>query len=182
MSTLIPMEQTRGSAKNSPEYRTIKSLTCELLVALKGDLTHLSSALLSTDPMVLTEDAAEEVRNSFKIEAERAAMLVGYIRNRVCADQKCYRAFVEVLQKKPTYYGEILKQLEKKMMEVLKGTEVMERTEVLEGKVVLKETEAMEGTDVTGTEQDGDIGGETKVLEETDVPEMLEKIQRGLRP
>lgn len=115
----LPLEQARGSASHSPEYLTISRLTSELVTALRGDLISLSVELQSTDPLVLTDDVAEEVTNRQKIEAERAAVLVRCIKCRVLADRRCYEAFVEVLQKKTAYYRRILEQLAEKKAEVL---------------------------------------------------------------
>ena len=96
---------------HSLEYRTISSLTSELVAALKCNLIEISIELQSTNPQVLNDNDAEVVRNPYRSQLERAAMLVGRIQKRVCADPACYHAFIGVLQKKPDYYGKILKQL-----------------------------------------------------------------------
>ena len=118
-----PLKQViaSGLAAQSIEYRTISSLTNELVTALKGDLSDLSVVLQSTDPMVLTDDTAEEITNQCETESKRAATLVRCIKNRVCADQRCYGAFIKVLQRKPTFHGKILEQLKEKEEEMQKG-------------------------------------------------------------
>ena len=81
------------------------------MAALKCNLIEISIELQSTNPQVLNDNDAEVVRNPYRSQLERAAMLVGRIQKRVCADPACYHAFIGVLQKKPDYYGKILKQL-----------------------------------------------------------------------
>lgn len=123
MRTISPRKQVieSGLAAQSIEYRTISSLTSELVIALKGDLTDLSLALQSTDPIVLTDTAAEEITNQYEIESVRASTLVRRIKHRVYADQRCYGAFIKVLMRKPMYYKRILEQLKEKKEELQKG-------------------------------------------------------------
>ena len=112
-----PLEQINKEccmdmADYSLEYKTISSLTSELVAALRCNLIEISVELQSTSPLVLNNSDADEVRSPYRLsELERATMLVRCIQKRVQADQACYYAFVGVLQKKPEYYGKVLEQL-----------------------------------------------------------------------
>ena len=101
---------------NSPEYRTIIQCTPDLTIALRGDLTKLSGELLAAG--LIADDNAAALRNQFIGEAERAAQLMGFVRNRVSLDTSNYHSFIRVLEKRKADHIDILQILDNKYREL----------------------------------------------------------------
>ena len=101
---------------NTPEYRTIIQCTPELTAALKGDLVSLSGELLAGG--LISEDNDIALCNQFVSEANRAAQLVGFVRNRVSLDTANYHSFIRVLKHREDEHRDILQILYKKYREL----------------------------------------------------------------
>ena len=101
---------------NSPEYRTIIRCTPDLTTALGGDLTQLSGELLAAG--LIAENNAAALRNPFIDKAERAAKLMGFVRNRVSLDTDNYHSFIRVLETRRADHKDILQILDKKFREL----------------------------------------------------------------
>lgn len=101
---------------NSPEYRTIIQCTPELTTALKNDLDPLSGELLAAG--LIADDNAAALTNQFLGVANRAAQLMGFVRNRVSLDTNNYLSFIEVLQLRQDDHKNILEILGKKYSEL----------------------------------------------------------------
>ena len=106
---------------NTPEYRTIIQCTPELTTALKHDLVPLSGELLAAG--LISDDNHAAVCNQFIDAANRAAQLVGFVRNRVYLDVANYHSFIRVLTHREDDHKHILQLLHKKYREL--GTFIM---------------------------------------------------------
>ena len=103
------------SNHNSPEYRTIVQCTPDLVTALRNDLVPLSGEFLEAG--LITDDNAAALRNQFIINADRAAQLVEFVRDRVLLDPKNYVSFIQVLKQRQDDHKDILEILDKKYKE-----------------------------------------------------------------
>jgi hypothetical protein len=101
---------------NSVEHRTIIQCTPELTTALKNDLVSLSGELLAAG--LIADDNASALTNQFIGAANRAAQLMGFVRNRVLLDTKNYLSFIKVLQLRQDDHKSILEILDKKYREL----------------------------------------------------------------
>ena len=109
------------SNHNSPEFKTIIQCTPVLTTAVKDELTQLSGELLAEG--LIADDNAANLRNQFIGAAERAAQLVGYVRNRVSLDTGNYHTFIGVLEKRRNEHAGILRKLNEKFRELGESTE-----------------------------------------------------------
>ena len=82
---------------NTTEYRALQSLTNELRLAVKQDITGLGGALFAD--RFITQDACDDLRNSAHSKEERAARLVGTIQDKVRENPCNYHTFISVLKK-----------------------------------------------------------------------------------
>ena len=99
-------------ASNTAEYRTLQSLTNELSLAVKQDLTGVCGALFSVG--LITRGICDELGNALLPgKEERAARLIGIIQDKVREDPHNYQIFINVLEKRDmTHYGDILRNLQ----------------------------------------------------------------------
>jgi hypothetical protein len=104
------------SNHNSPEYRTIIQCSPDLTTAVKDELTSLSVELLAAG--LIAGDNAASLKIQFIGQAERAAQLVEYVRNRVSLNTDNYHSFIGVLEKRKDVYEDILKILDEKFREL----------------------------------------------------------------
>ena len=96
---------------NTAEYRTLQSLTNELCLAVKHDLTGLCGALLSDG--LITHSIREDLGNSMHSKEDRAAWLIGIIQDKVLESANNYQSFLRVLEKRDlAQYGDILRTLD----------------------------------------------------------------------
>ena len=99
------------AASNTAEYRTLQSLTNELSLAVKQDLTGVCGALFSVG--LITRGICDELGNALLPKRERAAQLIGIIQDKVQEGPHNYQMFISVLEKQGlTQYGDILHKLE----------------------------------------------------------------------
>ena len=101
---------------NTREYRTIIQCTPELTAALKSDLIPLSGELLAAG--LISDDNSAAIRSQFVSSSERAAQLVGLVRNRISLDTANYHSFVRVLKQREDDHRDILQILYKKYREL----------------------------------------------------------------
>ena len=98
-------------AGSSAEYDTMITLTTDLQLATKSDLTFLSGALLGEN--LISSRNGSELRNVAHSEEDRAARLVELIQDKVKQNPQHYYTFISVLEKNQDYYSDILKKLHK---------------------------------------------------------------------
>lgn len=88
------------------EYLTILHCTPLLVTAVKDDVVVLSGELLAEGLITSVNDNA--LRNLMVDEAQRASKLVEFVRDKVLLNSKHYYSFIDVLNKKRSYYADIL--------------------------------------------------------------------------
>ena len=98
-------------ASNTAEYRTLQSLTNELSLAVKQDLTGVCGALFADG--LITQGIREQLGNALHPKEDRAAQLIGIIQDKVREGPRNYQIFISVLEKRDmTHYGDILRMLQ----------------------------------------------------------------------
>ena len=98
-------------ASNTAEYRTLQSLTNELSLAVKQDLTGVCGALFADG--LITRGICEDLGNALLPKEERAARLIGIIQDKVQEGPHNYQIFISVLEKRGlTQYRDILRTLQ----------------------------------------------------------------------
>ena len=95
---------------NSPEHRTIVQCTPKLIIALQDDLNVLSGELLAAG-LINGNNAAALAIPSIGV-AERAAQLIGFVRNKVELEAENYHSFIQVLKQRQDDHKNILKILD----------------------------------------------------------------------
>ena len=91
-------------------YEVLVCHTADLQLAVRDNLTHLGSQLVSAQ--IITPDQYEEIRNTNRSPIDRGADLVRYVQNKVRQDLQHYHAFIDVLRSDLSQYGDILTRLE----------------------------------------------------------------------
>lgn len=121
MTVVDTRKQTTPPAliMNSPEHRTIVQCTPHLTKALK---IHLELVTLSGElhaAGLIAEDNATALASHFINPAERAAQLVGLVRNKISLNIENYHSFIKVLKQRQDAHKDILKILVEKYEEII---------------------------------------------------------------
>lgn len=107
----------------TPEYQTLIECTSTLITAVKNQLTDLSPQLLQRH--LITAEQEREMSNNWHYEADRAAKLVGLVRDKVEQNPKCYHAFIEALEEDQSTNRDILAQLKTKYDSLSGGEQIL---------------------------------------------------------
>ena len=114
------MHVCKFTCSATPEYQTLIECTSMLITAVKNHLTDISAQLLQRH--LISADQEREISHNWHYEADRAAKLVGLIRDRVQQNPKCYDVFIEALEEDQSTYQDILTLLKTKY-DSLSGSE-----------------------------------------------------------
>ena len=96
--------------ENSAEYRTLIQHTSELKAAVRWELSTLSLHLYNLE--LISWDNFNDLMNMALSKAERSALLVELVQNRVQQDPRHYHTFIGILQNYPVQYWDIVQELE----------------------------------------------------------------------
>ncbi|MCG8625643.1 MAG: hypothetical protein MJE68_27040 [Proteobacteria bacterium] len=86
----------------SPEYRTVLTLTEKLVIAVKPDLVSLGNKMLSRHIIVAADHDIVTGTGSSMSELARANHLITRIRDCVIKDPQIFLKFVEILAEEPS--------------------------------------------------------------------------------
>ena len=94
----------------SVEYKVLIRHTVYLQRAVKDNLISLGAELVAAE--IITPSQYREIRNTSRPVDERAADLVEYVQNKVYQNPRHYHAFIDILKRDLSQYGDILTILE----------------------------------------------------------------------
>ena len=98
----MPCDHPPSIMPESVEYRTLLRLTATIQRALRDSLVTFGAELVSLE--LIPPDLYDNIRNSRNSPDERAADLVGHVREKVKDSPQHYHTFVQALNSDQSQY------------------------------------------------------------------------------